>query len=70
MIIRGSFLLKVFSFTANGLKASSILTFCLTAYEMLGLSGDADTTTGLIRPRVEFTLSLVVVVAVAVIPMM
>ena len=42
-----SLCIEIFSFTTNGMKASSLLTFCRTAYEMLGLSGDVEIITGL-----------------------
>ena len=38
----------------------------LTVYEMLGLSGEADTIVGLFIPKIEITVSLVLTVAVAV----
>ena len=65
-----SLCLEVFSIMANGVKASSMLTFCRTAYEMLGWFGDVEIITGLMRPSVAITLSFMSRVAVAVIPMM
>ena len=49
IITRGWLCLEVFSFMTNGVKASSMLTFCQTAYEMLGLFRDVEIITGLTK---------------------
>ena len=59
IMTHGSLRLDFFSAMANGVKASSMLTFCRTLYAILGLSGDAEIIAGLMRPRIAITLSLV-----------
>ena len=70
MITRGSLHLKDLSFISSGINTSSRVVFRRTWYEMLDLSGDAATTTGLSRLKMVAISFLVAVVAVAVIAMM